>query len=200
MTRGLIATLAAAGVVLAPLALAEVVEQKGLIFAHGKDGRPVLRAEPRSDAPAVGNPPQGARLRYSKAAKNGAAVEWYFVSEPGLKEGWLPAAEAATQRPIAPPPGRPLTIVDSKKILRTETTQTAAGKGIGAMAIEAGKESKTVDEMLLQFATWEEVLGIAYRDVPHRDKPYQGLYATHKTPDGRMAAADAFAADLKEGD
>lgn len=88
---------------------------------------PQTRSEPSSDAPVVGRPPNGSRLRYREVVRRGGQT-WFRVDVPRGATGWLAADDAGCKRPSAPPPGASLKIKPSDRpgVATSRYAQTSA--------------------------------------------------------------------------
>lgn len=199
------------------LVAAATVDEKGFIFASGD--RPLLRKEPKAGAADNAAPANGARLVYKKVVREGDAVEWYFVEQPGVGTGWLAASDASKTRPTAlpqvkpparaPKPGAAAATAATggskaparSAIAEIAAGQTAAGRTLEARALEAraltaaSDATKIVEKALIDYLTLERMIGIQMSDPPHPDGRYADVTAR-----GRKADAEGFAKTVAEGD
>ena len=179
--------------VLAPVAAfaaADALDQKGFVYIKAGETS-VLRAEPAADAKEIGRPPAGVRVKHVKRQDG-----WYLVEVPGMKPGWLADSATAATRPEAPPAGRPVPARNVEKTIASTTALTAAARLLDARAAgTTGNDPETTKRRVVQFAIWEQEIGVQMADVPHPN----GLYAD-VTARGRKADAEKFLAELKESD
>ena len=205
----------AVSVAIPALLAAATVDEKGFIFASGD--RPLLRKEPKGDAPDSAAPASGARLVYKKVVREGDAVAWYFVEQPGVGTGWLAARDASKTRPTAlpqvkPPNRAPKPAGDTgapgqtkaptrSSVAEIAAGQTAAGRTLEARALAARAlttaedAQRVAEKALIDYVTLERVIGIQMSDPPHPDGRYADLTAR-----GRKADAEAFGKLVTEGE
>lgn len=197
------------------LAAAAMADEKGFIFASGD--RPLLRKEPKADAPDSAAPAIGSRLVFKKVMREGDGIAWYFVEQPGVGTGWLAASDASKTRPTAlpqvkppnrpPKPAAPVAASGTTKtgsrsaVAEVASGQTAAGRTLGARALEARalqtaeEADKVVEKAVIDYITLERVIGIQMSDPPHPDGRYADVTAR-----GRKADAETFGKTVAEGD
>jgi hypothetical protein len=208
--------------ILAPLTLfAVAAEEKGFIFASGAG--PKLRTEPKASAAETVSPPVGTRLIYRKVEREGDAVAWYWIDQPGIGSGWLAAADSSVTRPSAVPAVKPVPRVTPKplatgdgavKTLAAQTTSARtlkpedaaraareAGAAISTRALASRTLASTseadavVYQATVDYNTLERMIGIQMSDPPHPDGRYADVTAR-----GRKADSELFAKTVQEGE
>ena len=179
------------------LAAGETISKKGLVYATTAGKSPVLRAEPKADAPEVAHPPNGARLRYVEVVGPEDKPAWYHVDQIGMARGWLAGDLARVDAPIKPPTP-PIAHIDLGSIgAKTATVLTAAARGLDARVLSYGAEPAREDA-LQQLADLRSAIDHQMADVPydgHDGKHKPGARFDH-TADGRKRDAQRFHDEL----
>ena len=192
---GIITVLTILALAPAPASAIDCCERITAGFIYVKASGAALRDAPDESGAVVAKPPVGARLVYRKQMETTAGPQWYFVEPPGQKAGWIAISETSPTRPTAPPPGRPMNLVDSGLgAPRPTAAQTAAARGLSDKAKNYASEKQELKLSVDQFLTLEKAVEDLYGD-PHN--PKDGSYED-KDPKGmRKSRAAKFQAELK---
>ncbi len=167
----------------------------GFVFVKPASGKAVLREGPSATAKVVGEPPAGARLVYRKVSEAAGKATWFRVEPPGGTPGWIAAQDTSATRPTAPPPGRPVKIVDSGLgNPRPTSAQTAAARGLADGAKRYASAKQELKASVDQFLTLEQTVEELFLDPHH---PETGAYPDSDPGGTRKAKAAAFRAGLK---
>lgn len=168
-------------------------EQTKAGFIFVKAGNPVIRESPDASSKPLGTPAAGGRLVYRRLIDPGTGPTWFFVEHPGGKAGWIAVADTSPTRPTAPPPARPIKVLDSGVGLATPSSaQTAAARGLSPAAKNYAEKKQDWKSSVDQFITMEKTVEDYFAD-PH---DANGNYPD-ETVDGRKKKADQFRAELK---
>ena len=100
---------------------------EGVLYAGALDGR--IYSEPSTDSTALGSPPSGTRLCYTRTTDvNGET--WYYIESPGRPAGWMSGRQLSSTRPVNPPLPKIIKPVDSGLATDPPTAaQTDAARG-----------------------------------------------------------------------
>lgn len=172
--------------------------EAGFVFVKPASGAAVIREVPDHNAKVVGKPPVGARLVYRKAMEDlQRNYTWYRVEPPGGTPGWIAAADTTRTRPIPPPPGRPLKVVDSGLgAPRPTAAQTAAARGLSDKAQRyANEKPQELKLSVDQFLTMEKAVETLYDD-PHNAA--DGSYPDSDPKGMRKQRAAKFRAEINK--
>ena len=165
----------------------------GFIYVKPAAAKAVLRETPDAAAKVLAEPPSGTRLVYRRLIDPGIGATWYFVEHPGGKSGWIAVTDTSTTRPTAPPPAKPIKVVDSGVGLATPSSaQTAAARGLSPMAKQYAEKKQDFKVSVDQFLTLESAVDTYFSD-PHDEK---GNYAD-VTVAGRKTKAEQFRSELR---
>lgn len=171
--------------------------QAGSLFVAPADGKAELRETADPTSRVIGTATPGARLVYRRVAIDlQNKPSWYRVEPPSGAPGWLAAAETTEKRPTAPPPAKPVKVLDSGLASgEISASPTAAARGLDARARKYGQQqdlAKSAD----QFVTLEDFVEKLYLDPHAPDGTYPEEGAALKP---RAATRRAKALQFKRG-